>query len=102
MAEFFAEPRSWVAIAFVVFFILFGKKLWTVVRDLLDQRAEAVRAELAEAQRLRTEAEAMLRDARARRESALVEAQRLLEGARAEAVRLSAAAAADAEASAKR
>src|ERR1019366_4807723 len=85
MEEFFKEPRSWVAIAFVVFFVLFGKKLWTVVRDLLDQRAAAVRAELAEAQRLRTEAEAMLRDARTRRESALAEATRLLEGAKAEA-----------------
>jgi F-type H+-transporting ATPase subunit b len=102
MAEFFAEPRSWVAIAFVVFFILFGKKLWTVVRDLLDQRAETVRAELAEAQRLRNEAEAMLRDARIRRESALADATRLLEGAKAEASRLSAAAAADAEAAAAR
>src|SRR5579862_6830319 len=81
MAEFFTEPRSWVAIAFVVFFVLFGKKLWTVVRDLLDQRAETVRAELAEAQRLRTEAEAMLRDARTRRETALADAQKLLEGA---------------------
>ena len=102
MAEFFAEPRSWVAIAFVVFFVLFGKKLWTVVRDLLDQRAETVRAELAEAKRLRNEAEAMLRDARVRRETALTDAKKLLDGARAEAVRLAAAAAADAEASASR
>jgi F-type H+-transporting ATPase subunit b len=102
MAEFFAEPRSWVAIAFVVFFVLFGKKLWTVVRDLLDKRAEAVRAELAEAERLRKEAEAMLQDAKARRASALVDAQKLLEGAKVEAIRLAAAAAAEAEASANR
>src|ERR1700722_18575793 len=91
MAEFFAEPRSWVAIAFVVFFVLFGGKLWGVIRDILDKRAETVRAELAEAQRLRNEAEALLRDARARRETALAEAKRLSE-----------AAAADAEASAAR
>ena len=49
--EFFAEPRSWVGIAFVVFFVLFGKKLWTVIRDMLDRRAATIRAELAEAQR---------------------------------------------------
>jgi F-type H+-transporting ATPase subunit b len=102
MAEFFAEPRSWVAIAFVVFFVLFGGKLWGVIRDILDKRAETVRAELAEAQRLRNEAEALLRDARARRETALADAQRLLDGAKTEARRLSEAAAAEAEASAAR
>jgi F-type H+-transporting ATPase subunit b len=100
--EFFAEPRNWVGIAFVVFFVLFGKKLWEAVRGLLDARAAAVRAELAEAERLRREAEAMLADAKQRREAAMADAKRLLEGAKAEAERLTAAMAAEAEASAKR
>ena len=55
-----------------------------------------------EAQRLRQEAETMLRDANAQREAAVADAQRLLTGANAEAARLAAAAAAEAEASAKR
>jgi F-type H+-transporting ATPase subunit b len=66
--SFFAEPRTWVAIAFIIFFVLFGKRLWQALAAMLDKRSEAVRAELAEAQRLRQEAEAMLTDARARRE----------------------------------
>jgi F-type H+-transporting ATPase subunit b len=100
--SFWANPRSWVAVAFVIFFVLFGRKLWSALAGMLDKRADQVRAELAEARRLRTEAEAMLADAKTRRESALAEATQLLEGAKAEAARLAAAAAADAEAATQR
>jgi len=100
--SFFADPRTWVAVAFIIFVVLFGRRIWKALTDMLDKRTEAVRAELAEARRLRAEAEAMLSDAKQRREAALAEAQALLDGARAEAERLSRAAAADAEASARR
>jgi len=96
-ASFFAEPRSWVAIAFVIFFVIFGKKIWGALTAMLDKRAETIRRELAEASRLRTEAEAMLKDADARRTAALSEAQALLEGAKREADRLAAASAAEVE-----
>jgi F-type H+-transporting ATPase subunit b len=100
--SFFADPRSWVGVAFVIFVVLFGSRLWKALAGMLDKRTEAVRSELAEARRLRQEAEAMLADASARRAQTLAEAQALLEGARAEAARLSRAAAADAEAGARR
>jgi F-type H+-transporting ATPase subunit b len=99
---FFAEPRNWVLIAFVLFFVLFGRKLWSALAGMLDDRAARVRTELDEAARLRKEAEAMLRDAEARRAEALREAQALIDGAKAEAGRVAAAAAADAEAAARR
>lgn len=99
---FFGEPRNWVLIAFILFFLLFGKKLWGALAGMLDDRAARVRAELEEAARLRQEAEAMLRDAEKHREEALREAQALIAGAKTEAERLAAAASADAEASAKR
>ncbi len=99
---FFAEPRNWVVIAFILFFLLFGRKLWAALAQMLDDRAAKVRAELEEAARLRQEAEAMLRDAEKRREEALRDAQALIQGAKAEAERVSAAAAAEAEAAAKR
>jgi F-type H+-transporting ATPase subunit b len=100
--SFFADPRMWVVIAFFLFFILFGKKLWGALAGMLDARAVAVKAELEEAARLRREAEAMLRDAEQQRIDALADAKALIEGAQAEAARLSAAAAAEAEASARR
>lgn len=99
---FFAEPRTWVAIAFIIFFVLFGRKLWAALAGILDKRTEAVRAELAEAQRLRQEAEAMLKDARNRREAALAEAQTLLARAKDEAARVAREAAAEAQAAARR
>jgi F-type H+-transporting ATPase subunit b len=100
--SFFAEPRNWVVLAFFLFFILFGKKLWGALAGMLDARAVSVKAELEEASRLRREAEAMLRDAEKQRADALTDAKALIEGARAEASRLTAATAAEAEASAKR
>lgn len=101
-ASFFAEPRNWVAAAFIVFFVLFGRKLWSTIAGMLDERAAKIQAELNEAAKLRTEAEAMLKDAQARRDAATEEAKQLLAGARAEAARLAQAAAAEAEAAAKR
>src|ERR1700739_1623545 len=100
--SFFAEPRNWVLIAFILFFVLFGKKLWGALAGMLDDRAAKVRAELDEAARLRQEAEAMLRDAEKRREEALREAQALIAGAKTEAERVAAAAATEGERSERR
>jgi F-type H+-transporting ATPase subunit b len=86
----FQDPRTWVAIAFVIFFVLFGRKLWTALTKMLDARATAVRAELDEASRLRREAEAMLKDAETRRAAALKDAEALIEGAKQEAIRVAA------------
>jgi len=100
--SFFAEPRNWVIIAFFLFFAIFGRKLWAALAAMLDDRAAKVRAELDEAARLRQEAEAMLRDAEARRAEALRDAQALIAGAKTEADRVTAAAGAEAEAAARR
>ncbi len=100
--SFFGDPRNWVVFAFILFFVLFGKRLWAALAGMLDARAVAVRAEIEEAARLRREAEAMLRDAEKQRSDALIEAKALIDGARVEASRVTAAAAVEAEASAKR
>ncbi|HUB13702.1 MAG TPA: F0F1 ATP synthase subunit B [Acetobacteraceae bacterium] len=100
--EWLTEGRTWVAAAFIIFFVLFGRKLWAALAGMLDDRAAKVRAELDEAARLRREAEAMLNDAEQRRADALAEAKALIEGAQAEAARAAAAATAEAEASARR
>ncbi len=97
-----ANAETWVAIAFVIFVVLFGSRLWSALAGMLDRRAATVRAELAEAARLKREAEAMLADAKVRRQQAMTDAQRLLDGARAEATRLAEAAAVDARNSAAR
>ncbi|MBN8902769.1 MAG: F0F1 ATP synthase subunit B [Rhodospirillales bacterium] len=100
--SFFAEPANWVLIAFFLFFILVGGKLWKALAGMLDARAVKVRAELEEAARLRQEAEALLRDAEKQRATAVAEAKALIEGAQAEAQRAAAATLAEAEATARR
>ena len=99
---FLTNSRTWVAVAFVLFFVFFGKMLWKALASMLDSRSATVRSELEEAARLRREAEAMLKDAEKRRADALSEAQALIEGAKSEASRVAAATAVEAEASAKR
>ena len=102
MKHWLAEPEFWVLVSFVIFFVLFGRRLWTAVTGMLDGRASTIRAELAEAQRLRAEAEAMLTQAQQARTEALAEAEQVLARSRVEAAQLAQAASADAEASAKR
>ncbi len=102
MHGFFAEPRSWVAIAFVIFFAIFGARLWKTLAAMLDAHASRIRSELEEASRLRQEAETMLVDARKRREQALTEARSLIESAHAEAIRVADQARVDAEAAGRR
>jgi F-type H+-transporting ATPase subunit b len=99
---FFAEPVHWVVLAFLLFFILFGGKLWSALTGMLDARAASVRAEIDEAARLKSEAEAMLKEAEATRAKAQSEAAILIDGAAAEAARVAEATRAEAEISAKR
>jgi F-type H+-transporting ATPase subunit b len=99
---FFAEPSHWVVLAFFLFFIVFGNKLWGALAGMLDARAASVRAEIDEAARLKSEAEAMLKDAEVTRTKAHSDAKSLIEGAAAEAARVAEATRAEAEASAKR
>lgn len=100
--HFWLDPKFWVAVSFVLFFALLGKKLWGAIAGALDAKAAGIKRQLDEASRLRAEAEQMLKDAEAERAAATREAEELLTRAAAEAERVAAAAAAEAEAAAKR
>ncbi len=99
---FWSNPRTWVGLAFILFVVLFGRRIWQALAGMLDARTASVRASLDEAARLRQEAEGMLRDAEWRRKAAREEAQRLLEGAKAQAANVAATATAEAETSGRR
>jgi F-type H+-transporting ATPase subunit b len=96
------NAEFWVLVAFLIFFGLFGGKIWGALAGMLDSRAESIRIELAEAANLRAEAEKMLRDAQAARQAALDEARDIISRGRAEAARIAEAAHTEAEASAAR
>jgi F-type H+-transporting ATPase subunit b len=85
----FFEPEFWVAVAFVIFAAI----VWKVggfkaMTGGLDSRAERIRAELAEAQRLRQEAAALLSEYQSKREAAERDAAEIVASARSEAERL--------------
>ena len=77
----------WVAVAFVLFFVLFGKKIGGVLIGKLDERSDRIRNELDEAVRLREEAQELLATCQHQQREAAQEAKRLLEHAAEEAER---------------
>ncbi|PWC36189.1 F0F1 ATP synthase subunit B [Azospirillum sp. TSO35-2] len=95
-------PEFWVAIAFVIFAVLVWKKVSAAVGGMLDGRAEKIRAELDEAERLHKDAQTLLNSYQQRQADALKEAEAVLAHAREEADRLRNQAGADLEASLKR
>lgn len=82
------DPRFWVAVAFVLFIAVFGKKLWKVLAQGLDGRSARIRSELDEAKRLREEAQAVLDAYRTKHAESLKEAEAILTQARKDANRL--------------
>jgi F-type H+-transporting ATPase subunit b len=84
-----AEPAFWTAIAFIIFVVvlLIAKVPGALARSL-DARAAGIKAEIEQAQHLRTEAEALLKRYRAQEAQAAKETESILAEARAEAARL--------------
>lgn len=56
----FEMPETWVAIAFIIFLILSGKKVWKLITSLLDKKIAEIKKELSESHRLSNEAQAIL------------------------------------------
>ncbi len=87
----FAQPETWVAIAFVILLALFAwLGIHRTVLTALDHRAQRIKAELDDARRLKEEAAKLLADYQARRASAEREAQEIVTNAKAEAERIAA------------
>jgi F-type H+-transporting ATPase subunit b len=88
MAHLFSAPEFWVAVAFVLFIVLAGRQIWRFIAKALDARAERIRHEIEEAQRLREEAEALLAGYRKKQSEAQREAEAIVAHAQDEADRL--------------
>jgi F-type H+-transporting ATPase subunit b len=85
----FASAEFWVAVAFAIFWgILFYYGVPRRIVSALDSRGKRVADELAEARRLRADAEALLREFEAKRAAAEREAADIVSAAREEAERL--------------
>ena len=100
-AAFWGYGAFWVLLAVLIFAVLAGRPIWGAITKMLDARTQSVRESLAEAARLKAEAQAMLDAARAAQAQALEDARKILESAHAAAVRMADELAADAKAAAK-
>jgi F-type H+-transporting ATPase subunit b len=87
----FFDPETWVAVAFVILMVVFGYLgVFKSAMTALDHRAERIKAELDDAQRLKQEAAKVLADYKARTASAEREAAEIIANARSEAERIAA------------
>ena len=99
---FYLHGSFWVLIAVVIFVLAAGRQIGRIIGAMLDERGAAVSAALAEASQLKSEAQAMLAEAKTRQLQAEEDARKILETAHVEAASLAAGLAAEAEASARR
>lgn len=89
--ELLGDPEFWVGVGTLIFIaILLWKKVPSLITSALDARAAAIAKELEEAQRLRSEAEALLLEYKKKRRDAEGEAEAILTEAKAEAARYAA------------
>jgi len=85
------DNTTWAFVGLILFFVVLGYfGIFGLVGKMLDKRAEAVTAELGEAQRLRKEAEALLAEYQQKRVAAEKDAAEIIAHAEAEAKRMTA------------
>lgn len=84
--EFFGEAETWVLVAFILFIaVLVYLKVPAKVTAMLDDRAGKIASELAEAKKLREEAQALLAEYQKKRVDAERDAVNIIEQAKREA-----------------
>jgi F-type H+-transporting ATPase subunit b len=87
----FFEAEFWVAVAFVLLMGVFAYVgVHRTVLTALDHRAERIKAELDDANRIKAEAATLLAEYKARRASAEREAEEIISSAKADAERIAA------------
>lgn len=84
----FSDPTFWVALAFVCFIALVFKPISKFATSALDSRAEKIKEELDEAEKLRNEAQDLLAQYQRKQRDASKEAEEIIQHAKDEAERL--------------
>ena len=82
----FSKPETWVLVAFILFVALMVYlKVPKMITDMLDGRAAKISADLAEAKKLREEAQALLAEYKKKRADAEGEAAEIIAAAKSDA-----------------
>lgn len=89
LPPFMEDPTFWVAVGTVIFVgIAIFLKVPTMLAGMLDARAESIRSELAEAKRLREEAETLMRSYLEKTKNADSESAAIVQAAKVESERM--------------
>ncbi|WP_419798876.1 MAG: F0F1 ATP synthase subunit B [Terasakiella sp.] len=96
------DPTFWVALAFVVLMVFAAKPVGRILATALDDRADTIKAQLDEAEKLREEAQELLASYKRKQQEAEEEAAKILQRAKDEAARLEAKSKTDLENALKR
>lgn len=86
--EFLNDPTFWVSVAFVLFVAAFAKPIAKPITAALDKRADKIRSDLEEAEKLREEAQDLLASYQRKQRDAVKEAEAIVEHTVEEAERL--------------
>ena len=86
--EFLQDPAFWAAVAFVIFIAATAKPISRLLTTGLDKRADKIRSDLEEAEKLREEAQDLLASYQRKQRDALAEAEAIIAHAGEEAERL--------------
>ena len=86
--EFLQDPAFWAAVAFVIFIAATAKPISRLLTAGLDKRADKIRSDLEEAEKLREEAQDLLASYQRKQRDALAEAEAIIAHAGEEAERL--------------
>lgn len=88
MAQIFSDATAWVAVSFLIFVVaafVFGRK--SVINGL-DAKIDSIRKEIATAEALRDQAQALLADYQQKQSAASQEADKIIEQAKTQAAQL--------------
>lgn len=85
---FFQQAETYVLLGFIIFVLVLARPVGRAMTSSLDKRADAIKAELDEAQRLREEAQHTLAEYQRKQRDALAEAEGIIAEAREEAKRM--------------
>lgn len=87
-AAWLDNPITWIGFAFAIVLVLFARYLVPTINKALDARADKIRDQLDQANRLRAEAEALLATYQAEQESMLKQAEEIVATAKRDAAEL--------------
>ena len=96
------DESAWVALGFIIFIAIVWRKVGSALSDLLDNRVNKIKNELAEAETLRIEAEKELKKFQVMQNEAVEDAKRIIADAQEAAERIRNAAVEKAKESIKR